>query len=195
MVMEFIDGRTLAQLIKGIKKPFRVDRVLMWAEQLCDALHYLHNQTPSIIYRDLKPGNIMVIEQTNHIKLIDFGIARFYKQGKVKDTITFGTHGYAPPEQYGSRQTDARADIYALGATLHELLTLQDPAQLIIAYKKVRTMNARVSPKIANAIEKAVQQDRRNRHQSIIEFWKAMSGKPARWTNPTHNTLIKKWKQ
>ncbi len=189
MVMECIEGRTLAQLIEGTKKPFAKDRVLLWAEQLCDALHYLHSQEPVIIYRDLKPGNIMVVERTDQIKLIDFGIARFYKQGKSKDTIAFGTEGYAPPEQYGSGQTDARADIYALGVTLHELLTLQDPGQHIWGLRNVRTINPRVNPILADAIEKAVQQDRRNRHQNITEMWEAMSGKPAKWMNSAINLL------
>lgn len=195
MVMEFIEGRTFAQLIEGTKKPFTEDRVVLWAEQLCDALHYLHNQEPVIIYRDLKPGNIMVIEETDQIKLIDFGIARFYKQGKSKDTIAFGTEGYAPPEQYGSGQTDARADIYALGVTLHELLTLQDPGQHIMGLRNVRTINPRINPVLANAIEKAVQQDRRNRHLTITEMWEAMSGKPAKWVNHAFNLLSYEQKQ
>jgi serine/threonine protein kinase/predicted amidophosphoribosyltransferase len=195
MVMEFIEGKTLAQLIEGTKKPFAVERVLLWAEQLCYALHYLHSQQPSIIYRDLKPGNIMVVEETDQIKLIDFGIARFYKQGKSKDTIAFGTEGYAPPEQYGGGQTDARADIYALGVTLHELLTLQDPAQHIWGSRNVRTANPRVSPNLANAIEKAVQIDRRNRHQNITEMWEAISGKPARWAYPAVNVPVYSPKQ
>ncbi|TFG67339.1 MAG: hypothetical protein E4H27_09130, partial [Anaerolineales bacterium] len=186
-VMEYVEGRTLAQLIEGTKKPFPEDRVMAWAEQLCDALHYLHSQKPVVIYRDLKPGNIMVNEQTDQIKLVDFGIARFYKHGISKDSMAYGTEGYAPPEQYGSGQTDARADIYALGVTLHELLTLQDPGQHIMGLRNVRAVNPRINPILANAIEKAVQQDQRLRYRTVTEMWEAMSGKPARWVNPEDN--------
>ena len=190
MAMEYVEGRTLAQLIDGAQRPFPEGRVMVWAEQLCDALHYLHTQEPVVIYRDLKPGNIMVNEQTDQVKLIDFGIARFYEPSKSKDTMAFGTEGYAPPEQYGSGQTDVRADVFALGITLHELLTLQDPGQHLTGLRNIRVVNQQVNPVIAHAIAKAVRQDRRFRYPTITEMWEAMSGKPARWANPEDKSFL-----
>jgi serine/threonine-protein kinase len=105
---------------------------------------YLHSQSPPIIYRDLKPGNIMLSLNRKTVKLIDFGIARTYKQQRSKDTIAMGTPGYSPPEQYGKGQTDHRSDIYALGATLHHLLTLRDPGDEPFQFPDVTTINSDV---------------------------------------------------
>jgi serine/threonine protein kinase len=184
MVMEFIEGKTLDELLESRSKPFSEDQVLNWARQLCEALSFLHNQKPQpIIYRDIKPGNIMIVQDTDRVKLIDFGIARIYKPHKKKDTIPFGTEGYAPPEQYGKAQTDARADIYALGATLHQLLTLEEPRTNLMNLPPVRKLNRNVSQRVAEAIDKAVDMDKRKRHQSMAEMWEALSGKPPGWTH------------
>ena len=126
--MDFIDGETLEERLERLgdeKLPY--DQVLSIAIQLCSVLDYLHTHQPPIIYRDLKPANIMLASD-NHVKLIDFGIARHFKPGQAKDTNPLGSSGYAAPEQYGRSQTTARADIYALGATLHRLLSGHDPA-------------------------------------------------------------------
>lgn len=128
MTLEFIDGQTLADILQQTADDLDEERVLHWARQVCDVLSYLHHQTPPIIYRDLKPQNIMEVTVSRDIKLIDFGTVRFYKGGQRKDTLALGTEGYAPPEQHGRGQTDARSDVYALGKTLHELLTRQSPA-------------------------------------------------------------------
>jgi WD40 repeat protein len=127
LVMDFIEGETLEQLIE--KSPTRcipADRVLSLALQLCSVLEYLHTRQPPIVFRDLKPTNVM-LTPTGHVFLIDFGIARHFKPGQKKDTTALGSSGYAPPEQYGKSQTTTRADIYSLGATLHELLSGKDP--------------------------------------------------------------------
>ena len=92
-------------------------------------LAYLHTRQPPIIYRDLKPENVILTPE-GIIKFIDFGVARTYKARKAKDTVAIGTYGYAPPEQYGKGQTDARSDIYTLGATLYHLLTNLGPVPL-----------------------------------------------------------------
>jgi serine/threonine protein kinase len=182
MVMEFIPGRTLDAMLREQKargEPFPEERVLAWADQLCDVLSYLHRQTPKIIYRDVKPANVMIVEGTDTVKLIDFGITRFYKPGKKKDTIEFGTDGYAPPEQYGKAQTDERADVYALGVTLHELLTLHDPVTKLFDFPPPRRLNPNVSRRVAKAITKALESSRNDRHQSMEEMRTALLGDDA----------------
>src|SRR5215471_7025960 len=101
LVMEFIDGSTLEDLLEQHGRPFSERRVLSWARQLCDVLEYLHGQQPPVIFRDMKPGNIM-LSRTGRIKLIDFGIARLFRPvGTSQDTQLLGTPGFSPPEQYG----------------------------------------------------------------------------------------------
>jgi serine/threonine protein kinase len=184
MVMEFVDGRTLERMLEGCTEPFPEERVLAWAEQLCDVLSYLHNQRPKIIYRDMKPANVMVLSGTDTVKLIDFGIARFFKPGKRKDTIELGTDGYAPPEQYGKSQTDERADVYALGAMLHQLLTLRDPITVPFQFPHLRSLNSRVSQRVDEAIAKAVQPTKDKRYQSIAEMKQALLGDGAEVGRP-----------
>jgi serine/threonine protein kinase len=176
MVMEFIDGRTLQKMLEGRSEPFSEDRVLLWAEQLCDLLSYLHNQQPKIVYRDMKPANVMVLGGTDVVKLIDFGIARFFKPGKRRDTIELGTDGYAPPEQYGRSQTDERADVYALGAMLHQLLTLRDPVAVPFQFPAVRSLNSRISRRVDEAIARAVQPAKERRYVSVEAFGTALLG-------------------
>ena len=131
LVMDFIEGETLEARLQRpdcTNARLPVEKVLSIALQLCSVLEYLHTRQPPIIFRDLKPGNVM-ITPAEHVYLIDFGIARNFKPGQEKDTTALGSYGYAPPEQYGKSQTTTRADIYSLGATLHQLLTGDDPAE------------------------------------------------------------------
>ena len=176
MVMEFIDGQTLLEILESTSGFLAEDRVLAWAEQLCDALEYLHSQDPPIIYRDLKPGNVMEVRGSTTVKLIDFGIARFYKSGKKHDTMFIGTDGYAPPEQYGKAQTDVRSDVYALGATLHHLLTKRDPQTTPFKFPAVRSINKKVSREVSAAIATAVRVKPQDRFQSVTEFKVALLG-------------------
>lgn len=126
MVMEYIAGRNLEVVLAEAGKPLPEADVVAWGIVLCDLLAYLHRQDPPIIYRDLKPSNI-ILKPDDTIKLIDFGIARFQQTGQSKDTVCLGTDGYAPIEQY-SGKTEPRSDLYALGATLYHLLTNKVPA-------------------------------------------------------------------
>jgi serine/threonine protein kinase len=128
LVMSFIPGETLAEyLAKAQGGRLPLDEAIQIGIQLCSVLDYLHNQHPAIIFRDLKPTNIMRTP-SGHIYLIDFGIARHFKPGQSRDTAYYGSMGYAPPEQYGNAQTTQRSDIYSLGATLYRLISGYDPA-------------------------------------------------------------------
>ena len=129
MVMDFIAGTTLEKRMERRKgTPLPVEEVFDIGLILCYVLTYLHNQRPAIIFRDLKPANI-ILTRDGRLFLIDFGIARHYKPGQTRDTMPFGSPGYAAPEQYGKAQTTPLADIYSLGAILHQLLSGSDPSQ------------------------------------------------------------------
>jgi serine/threonine protein kinase len=138
LVMDFIAGETLEEYQS--KEPNRrllLSEVLNIGIQLCTVLHYLHSQQPAIVFRDLKPANIMRTS-TGQLYLIDFGIARYFKPGQAKDTVALGSPGYAAPEQYGKAQTTPRADIYSLGAVLHQLLTTRDPSEAPFRFLPLR---------------------------------------------------------
>jgi serine/threonine-protein kinase len=174
LVMDYVEGRSLAELLDTNQSPFPESRVLDWGEQLCDVLGYLHSQTPPIIYRDLKPENIIASTNRQRVRLIDFGAARTYKPKKGKDTTAIGTPGFAPPEQYGQGQTDARSDIYSLGATLHQLLTLHDPGVKLFHFPSTQTLNPAVSTHVDRAIAKAVEKDIHQRWMSTADFRDAL---------------------
>jgi serine/threonine protein kinase len=138
LVMDFIAGKTLEDYqSEAPNKKLLLSEVLAIGIQLCTILEFLHAQQPPIIFRDLKPSNIMHTP-TGKLYLIDFGIARFFKPGQVKDTMALGSPGYAAPEQYGKAQTTTRADIYALGAVLHQLLTTRDPSEAPFRFPPLR---------------------------------------------------------
>ncbi len=138
LVMDFIAGETLEDYqSKAPNKRLLLSEVLDIGLQLCIVLDYLHSQQPPIVFRDLKPANIMRTP-TGQIYLIDFGIARYFKPGQAKDTVALGSLGYAAPEQYGRTQTTPRADIYSLGAVLHQLLTAKDPSDAPFRFLPLR---------------------------------------------------------
>lgn len=166
VVMDYIEGESLDKiLLEYGPQPEKL--VIAWAKQLCDVLSYLHSQKPPIIYRDMKPANIMLKPEGN-IKIIDFGIAREYKEQSLADTTVLGTKGYAPPEQY-SGQTDARSDIFALGMTMHHLLTGIDPRGGE-KYVPVRMWNPELSEGIEIIIDKCVQSAAENRYQNCSDL-------------------------
>lgn len=141
IVMEYIEGRTLEKVIRETNSPLSEELVVNWAKQLCVVLDYLHSLNPPRIFRDLKPSNIM-LQPNGEIKLFDFGIMRLYDENKHTDTCNLGTRGFAAPEQFTSvGQSDARTDIYALGMTIHYLLTGINPVKMdneIISISKYR---------------------------------------------------------
>jgi len=138
LVMDFIVGETLDEYqTKAPRQRLLLSDALDIGIQLCTVLNYLHSQQPPIIFRDLKPTNI-IRAPTRQIYLIDFGIARYFKPGQAKDTMALGSPGYAAPEQYGKAQTTPRADIYSLGAVLHQLLTTRDPSEAPFRFTPLR---------------------------------------------------------
>lgn len=165
IVMDYIEGENLRKYLDDYGAQPE-ERVVNWAKQLCDVLSYLHSQKPPIIYRDMKPENVMLKPEGN-VKIIDFGIAREYKEQKLSDTTVLGTKGYAPPEQY-SGQTDQRSDIFALGMTMHHLLTGVDPRGK--QYVPVRQYNPELSEGIETIIDCCVRPAAEERYQSCADL-------------------------
>lgn len=169
IVEDFVEGITLDGLLKQQKK---VDEPqgLQWFRDLCGVLAYLHGQQPHpIIYRDMKPSNIM-IQPDGSLKLIDFGIAREYKQESNADTTYIGTKGYAAPEQFGKAQTDARTDIYSLGVTMYHLLTGKSPYEPPYQFVPVRQLVPELSHGIEYILNKCVQSEPADRYQTVDEL-------------------------
>jgi hypothetical protein len=174
MVMEFVPGQTLEDRIRETNATLLEQQVLGYGIQVARVLHYLHSLTPPIIYRDLKPSNIMITPD-GVLKLIDFGVARTHKRGKSKDTVAMGSAGYAPPEQYGKGQTDARSDVYALGATLLHLLTNMPPIPLQTPSPGgIRKLNLSVDEQTEAVIIKAMAADQNARYQTAAELEQAL---------------------
>jgi len=150
-------------------KTIPIKEVVGWMIQVCDVLNYLHMRNPQIIFRDLKPSNIMITPE-NQVKLIDFGIARIFKPGKSKDTAQYGTMGFAAPEQFGTGQTDPRSDIYSLGVTLFYLITGHDPAQSPFNLPRARIITPSVPDALDQVIIKATRSSPLERYQSASEL-------------------------
>ena len=170
LVMEFINGDTLAEILQQAGgKGLLVEEVLLIADQLCSVLDYLHTHQPPIIFRDLKPGNVMITSSGDHLYLIDFGIARIFKPAQLQDTLAFGTPGYAPPEQYGGGTTE-RSDIFSFGATLHQLLTGFDPTKTLtpFCFPPIQQLNPHVPPQLEKLIAQMVETDPEKRPPSIL---------------------------
>jgi hypothetical protein len=175
LVMEFVHGESLARKLDLAQAPLFESQVLDWGIQICAVLDYLHSRPQPIIFRDLKPSNVMVTLD-GRIKLIDFGIARVYKRGKRKDTVAMGSENYAAPEQWGQAQSDPRADLYGLGATLYHLLTNMPPLPAFVPGERVAIAqyNPAVTAATVAVIDKAMAMDRDARYASAIEMRQAL---------------------
>ncbi|MBC7542087.1 MAG: protein kinase [Candidatus Sericytochromatia bacterium] len=183
LVMEYIDGIDLEQKLLQNDGPFDEALVLGWGVQICDLLSYLHHQTPPIIFRDLKPANL-ILNRQGRIYMVDFGIARFFNPS-TKGTM-IGTQGYAPPEQYRG-QVEPRSDIYALAGTMHHLLTERDPqAEPPFSYPSVRSLNPRVSTASERLIARCLQNEAENRFNSAEAMLQALIE-----LSQTHQSAIK----
>ncbi|MCA9875594.1 MAG: serine/threonine-protein kinase [Anaerolineales bacterium] len=174
LVLDLIRGKDLDHWLEEQNEPLDQERALDWAIQLCDALGHLHQQKPNpIVFRDMKPSNIM-LDQHNRIRLIDFGIAKIF-EGSNKGTM-IGTEGYSPPEQYRGLATPA-GDVYALGATLHHLLTRQDPRlepPFTFAERPIRPINHTVSPAFEAIIMRCLAYDPKERFANAFELKDAL---------------------
>ncbi len=174
LVMDYIEGDTMAGQLARSPKGLSQEMVVEWAIQLCDVLEYLHGQTPPIIFRDLKPANVMVTPEGD-AKLIDFGVVRLFDPTKRTDTLKMGTAGYAPPEQYaGQGQTTPRSDIYSLGVTLHEILTGDDPTGHPFVFTPSRKLSPSISPSLSDVLTRAVSLDPDDRFPSARAMREAL---------------------
>src|SRR3989440_6464882 len=170
MVQKYVEGENREERMDRVNQPMKERDVLGVASELLDILDYLEQQSPPIVHRDIKPANIIIGAKDKRAHLVDFGIARAdeAKNIKRKQTSALGTPGYAPPEQYQGN-ADPRSDLYALGATMHHLLTNRDPRNYApFSYPPVRTLNPQVSPETESLITKAVNNDSTQRYQSAM---------------------------
>ena len=189
LVMDFIEGQTVEEYLAKIGGgPLAVDQVVRWAQQLCDVLNYLHTHQPPIVFRDLKPANVMMSE-SGHIFLIDFGIARIFKPGKQHDTVALGSPGYAAPEQYGKAQSTPRSDIYSLGALLHYLLTGIDPSEQPFFFRPASQVNSAVNPALEALLKQMLDMDSERRPASAQDVLQALERATTKMTPTTLSSI------
>ncbi len=172
LVMEYVPGQTLRNLLRGQGGKLPAQQALEYAGQLSVVLTYLHSHTPPVVFRDLKPSNIMVTPDGT-LKLIDFGIARLFSPGKAADTAQFGTPGYAPPEQYGG-QTEPRSDVYSLGVVVHQMLTGYNPLGNAFTTPLARSLDPTLSPAVEEVLARATSPELAQRFPSVADFLMAL---------------------
>lgn len=173
LVISFIEGQTLEKYFSTLaqdkyRDPQTICTLLEIALELCNVLMYMHRQEPSVIYRDLKPANIM-LGPRKRVTLIDFGIARHFKPGQNRDTIPFGSPGYAAPEQYGKAQTTPRSDIYSLGALLHQMLTGEDPADYPFEFPAIHIITPGLPIELGSFIARMLALNPEQRPTSMLD--------------------------
>lgn len=169
VVMDYIEGNDLSDILDEFGAQPQ-EKVIEWAKQVCDVLSYLHTRTPVIVYRDLKPANIM-LKPDGNITLIDFGTAREAEVKDVANTVSLGTKGYAAPEQFGDgARADARTDIYCFGATIYHLVTGHSPAEEPYIIEPIRNINPSLSGGLEKIILKCTQPNPADRYQSCEEL-------------------------
>lgn len=173
IVMDYVEGMTLENIMLENGAQSQKD-VIEWSIQLCDVLQYLHSREPSIIYRDMKPSNVM-LNYDGKVMLIDFGTAREYKERALGDTTCLGTKGYAAPEQFGGQgQSDPRTDIYCLGATMYHLLTGHNPSNAPYEMYPITQWNPELSSGLEKIIQKCTQKNPEDRFQTVEELKDAL---------------------
>lgn len=172
IVMEYLEGETLAQVLArtGVR-PWQ--QVIRWAKDMCLVLGYLHTCQPPVIYRDMKPENIM-LQPKGNLRLIDFGAAWTDQGQDSRAVVSLGTRGYAAPEQLTGGTIDARTDIYGLGATMYHLLTRKDPCQFPCEQYSIRHWNPRLPRKLAKIVQKCTRFYPNDRYRSCEELRQAL---------------------
>lgn len=171
VVMEYIDGESLDKIVR-IRGPQPQEKVINWGIQICDALRYMHTKQPPIIYRDMKPANVM-LKPDGQLKVIDFGIAKIFNEDDIEDDRNLGTKGYAAPEQFGGL-TDKRTDIYCLGVTLYHLVTGKNPCDPPYELFPIRRLKPSLSIGFEEVIDKCIKADPNERYQSCDELMYAL---------------------
>lgn len=174
LIMEFIEGQSLEDVIEARRKPFSQEEAVGWGLKICDVLAYLHSHKPPVVFRDIKPANLMIMPD-DRIMVIDFGIAKVFDHGQRGTMI--GTEGYSPPEQYRGI-AEPRGDLYALGATLHHMLSGRDPRlepPFTFHERPIRLFNPDIEPELDAAITKALAYDMEDRFKSANEMAQALS--------------------
>lgn len=166
IIMEYLEGETLEQLLAR-SGPQPQKKVVGWGRDMCLVLGYLHSCRPPVIYRDMKPGNIM-LQPGGNLRLIDFGAAF----AENDDSVNLGTKGYAAPEQLAGEPVDARTDIYGLGVTMYHLLTGNDPRQVMTGQYDIRRCSRGLSGKLGKIIKKCTRRQPGQRYHSCEELRK-----------------------
>lgn len=193
VVMDYVDGSSLDRLLRLRGKPFDQDDAIAWGVLLCDVLDYLHRLVPSVVYRDLKPANI-ILRDDGSVRLVDFGIALDTARGDASGTRVLGTPGYAAPEQLTcAHDVDGRADVYSLGVTLYVLVTGHTPklvhrggsSDVAFDMKPIRSWNAHLSEGLERVILRATCQNPQERYQSMREM---------RYDLEHHEELTQRWR-
>ncbi|MGH9762417.1 MAG: protein kinase domain-containing protein, partial [Blastocatellia bacterium] len=184
LVMKWIGGGDLAEQMRQRGGTVDEGTVAKWAIQICDVLHYIHSQKPPIIYRDLKPANLMLDDRSGRVMLVDFGIARIVRPTE-KGVTAIGTMGYAPPELFAGK-VEPRSDIYSLGATMFHMMTGSDPQDnplLIFDFTKnprPSQINASISPGMERILMKSVAHRPEDRHGSALDLMRSLEDHMAR---------------
>lgn len=172
LVMEYVDGITLEQYLRKFGR-VEVSLAVKWAVELTEVLQYLHTCNPPIIYRDLKPANI-IIQSDGKLKLIDFGAAFVTSYGKEREQMMMGTPGYSAPEQWQSGNAGKTSDIYGLGAVLHEMLTGISPRQLFADRRPVREYDRGIPRELEKVVAICMKRKPKERYQSMAQLQEAL---------------------
>jgi serine/threonine protein kinase len=175
LAIEYIDGQTLEEILKSTPGSVTIDKSISWAIEIADIMDYLHNSFEfPIVYRDIKPANI-IITPLGKVKLIDFGIARYYNPDKSIDTFRLGSPGYAPPELYkGHVQSSPQSDIYSLGVLLFQMLTKYDPSEAPFKFPPMHSLNAEIPEGLEKIILKSIEIQPLKRYLSMKDFKEAL---------------------
>ena len=172
LVMEYVEGVTLREYLEQHGKP-ELTQAIVWMKELLDILVYLHEQHPAVVYRDLKPANL-IIQEEGHLKLIDLGGAFFRCHNQSEERVSIGTPGYSAPEQWNGIQADVSCDIFSFGAVAHELLTGVNPLKPPYERRPVRRYDRRIPVSYEQMIQKCTREHPKERYASMREVLKAL---------------------